>query len=110
MLKALCVLPSMKYREINILGKDYKWSATQDSEHPDLVVICKKGEIWVQVEIGFLDQEHNEKYINGNEELPVSLATASKVISDVVEKGYIKKYFESDIGLIYTESGQLIEN
>lgn len=99
----------MKYKKVKHKGKIYKWSATQDSQHPDLVLQCERGDIWVQVEANPLDKKRNEIYLNGKNELPISNNTAYKVISNIVKPGYTESYFETDVGLIYTESGQLIE-
>lgn len=100
----------MKYQEVQYKGKIYKWGAYQDSEHPDFVLQCELGEIWVQVEVNPFDKKHNEMYLNGKNEFPISNNTAHKVISNIVKLGYTKSYFESDVGLIFTDSGRLIEN
>jgi hypothetical protein len=100
----------MNYRLINQAGIELKWGAIQDSEHSDLCIKTDRGEVWVQVETRFSDRRHNELYTSGQKEFPISDGTAGKIITQVIKRGYLEKYFETDIGLIYTEFGDLIEN
>jgi len=100
----------MKYQEVQYKGVTYNWGAYQDSEHPDFVLQCKLGEIWVQVEVNPFDKKHNEMYFNGQKEYPISNNTVYMIISNIVKLGYTKSYFETDTGLIFTESCQLIKN
>jgi hypothetical protein len=100
----------MKYRELILNGKVYKWGAGQDSEHPDFVLLCAQGELGVQVEISPSDRKHNHMYMKGQVELPISEKTALSIISEIERLGYLDTYFETDVGLIYTEIGKLIEN
>lgn len=100
----------MIYQDMEHGGKRYKWSACQDSEHPDFVLQCDLGEIWVQVEVCPSDIAHNEMYLKGKEEFPVSRSTVKKLVSSLVNLGYTKSYFETDVGLIFTDNCQLIEN
>jgi len=95
----------MIFKDIKVLGNSYKWSAQQDSQHPDFVLVCDAGEIWVQVGDTY-DQAHNEAYLNGKEECPVSEKTAKRIITEIIQKGYIESYFNTDVGLmLYTNQG-----
>jgi hypothetical protein len=100
----------MKYQSLKLGDVSYKWSVYQDGEHPDFVLVCDAGEIGIQVEISQYDQEHNKLYHKGKVYYPISNTTALKVVNAIIEKGYLKKYFESDVGLIFTEKQCLIEN
>ena len=100
----------LKYRKIVYEGVAYQWSAIQDSEHPSFLLQCDGGELWVQVEIGLFDKSHHKMYASGKADFPISDSTVSKIVSKVVDLGYLKSYFETDIGLVFTEEGQLTEN
>lgn len=100
----------MLYQKLDINGIEYKWSAAQDSEQPDFVLVCERGEIWVQVEIGLNDRPHNQRHFDGFEKYPISNDTARKIICAVVKLGYLDNYFDTDVGLIFTETGKLVEN
>lgn len=100
----------MKYKNIEVYGQRYKWSSKQDSQHPDFVLICNQGEIWVSVEDTYDEQQCN-LYISGKTEFPVSLKTAQLITSQILKKGYIESYFlNTDIGLVLSETGSLEEN
>lgn len=100
----------MEFKTLNIEGVNYQWAATQDSEPPDYVLVADAGEIWVQVEINSRDRSHNELFLKGKVECPISEDTALKVAEAVVKQGYIDSYFNTDVGLIFTEEEKLIEN
>lgn len=104
------LVKTLKYREIVYEGIAYQWSAIQDSEQPSFLLQCDGGELWVQVEIGLFDKSHHRIYASGKADFPISDSTVSKIVSKVVYLGYLKSYFEKDIGLVFTEEGQLIEN
>lgn len=82
----------------------------RNSEHPDFVLVCDAGEIWVQVErtpeIDKIDDLHRE----GRAKYPVSKELAKDIVSKIIAGGYLESYFNSDVGLIYSENGLIIEN
>jgi len=95
----------MNYKNIEINGTVFKWSAIEDSQHPDFVLNCERGEIWVQVGDDY-DQEHHDAYHQGKQELPVSEKTARTIICQLIDRGYIDSYFDTDVGLVlYSEVG-----
>ena len=99
----------MKYKNIEIHGQLYKWSSEQDSQHPDFVLVCNQGEIWVSV-VDSYDEKQCDLYIRDKAEFPVSLKTAQLITSQIIEKGYIKSYFiNTDVGLVLSETGNLEE-
>jgi len=104
------LVKTLKYREITHEGIVYQWSAIQDSEHPFFLLQCDGGELWVSVEIGSFDKSHRKMYASGKADFPISDSTASKIVSNVIDLGYIKSYFETDIGLVFIEDRQMIEN
>ena len=100
----------MEYEEISHDGLELKWSAQRDSEHPDFILICPSGEIWVQVERTEEIEKYDKLYNDGKSKYPLPLSVVQQLVSQIVEKGYLEKYFSSDVGLIFTDKGQLIEN
>ena len=95
----------MNYRNIEINGAVFKWSAILDSQHPDFVLVCESGEIWVQVGDDY-DREHYDAYHEGKKEFPVSEKTAHTIIRQIIDRGDIYSYFETDVGLmLYSEVG-----
>lgn len=100
----------MKHQILTIEGRNYKWSASQDSEHPDFVLETDLGQIWVQVEVSAKDKMHNDMFLRGRKEFPISDFTANRIICELISLGYILSYFETDVGLIFTDGGELIEN
>lgn len=104
------LVKTLKYREIVYEGVAYQWSAIQDSEHPSFLLQCDSGELWVSVEIGSFDRSHHKMYASGKADFPISESAVSKIVSNIIDLGYLKSYFETDIGLVFTENGQLIEN
>jgi hypothetical protein len=101
---------TMKYENIDYKEKCYKWAAVRDSEHPDFVLICDDGEIWVQVERTPEIDKQDDLFREGKAKYPISLGTVQSIISEIVIRGYIESYFKTDVGLIYSEKGQLVEN
>lgn len=104
------LVKTLKYKEITYEGVVYQWSAIQDSEHPSFLLQCDGGELWVQVEIGFFDKSHHKMYASGKADFPISDSTVRKIVSKIIDLGCVQSYFEKDIGLVFTEDGQLIEN
>lgn len=100
----------MKYQEIENQGGLYKWTAYQDSEHPDFVLQTENGYIFVQIELSDADLIHNEKYFTNKELYPFSDSKAELVVKKLIQLGYIDTYFKTDVGLILTDQGDLIEN
>ena len=99
----------MKHEKFSYKEKYYTWSCEQDSEHPDFVLICDEGEIWVQVEINSKTRKHNELWHNGKVKYPIPLSTVERLISSIVIEGHIDKYLPSDYGLTLRENGKLVK-
>lgn len=91
-------------------GVEYMWSATQDSEHPDMTIYLPECEVYIQVEINSHDKEHNARFWKGEETFPISQWTATQVIKSLVDRGVDKTYCSSDIGLIFDENCSLMTN
>ena len=47
----------MIFNHIEVLGNTYKWASQIDNQHPDFVLVCDKGEMWVQVSDDY-DENH----------------------------------------------------
>jgi len=100
----------MEYEEFESNGVTYKWSAFRDSEHPDFVLVCDKGEIWVQVEQTPDLDRHYKLFDEEKVKYPITLGIVQNIISQIVSKGYIETYFTTNVGLIYSGEGTLGEN
>ena len=90
-------------------GQEYQWSATQYDEHPDFMLSCESGNIWVQVELSLQDKSHHHGYLNYNKLHPFSKDTAIKVLTAIVDNGYFEKYFHRKIKLLFNQQGKLVE-
>lgn len=100
----------MEMREVIIDEKTYYWKSEQTSEHPDLEVSEKGVTLHIQVEVDKDEATHNEKFLNGLELAPISEKKVAEVINALIENDSFQEYKNSDIGLIYSEDGSLIEN
>lgn len=100
----------MEKRKAFVNGKNFFWKASQDSEHPDMTILEPDNHIHVQVVLSELDKKHNERFLQGKEESPISDDTASKIVQAVVSRGYLMTYKSTGVGLIFDESFNLIEN
>ncbi len=100
----------MNYEEFECRGTLYRWSAIRNGEHPDFVLVCDDGEIWVQVERTTDIDKQDKLFSEGKAKYPISFGLAKNIISQIISKGYIESYFATDVGLIFSENGQLIEN
>ena len=90
-------------------GQGYQWSATQYDEHPDFMLSCEAGNIWVQVELGLQDKIHHHGYLNYNKIHPFSTDTAIKVLTAIIDNGYLDKYFQRKMKLVFNQQGNLVE-
>lgn len=96
-------------QEITYNGVLYYWSASQNSEHPDMTVYTPDHEIYIQVEVNEQDKAHNNLFLKGKKKYPISPSTAYEVIKAIVEQGYIETYKDLDVGLIFDEHFNLME-
>jgi hypothetical protein len=99
----------MSATQIIYKGVLYHWSASQDSEHPGMIIERPDHEIYIQVIINEQDKTHNKRFAKGIEKYPISQSSAYKVIKAVVEQNYIETDKDSDVGLIFDEDFNLIE-
>ena len=109
-MKNLLYQEVMKHQYLNFDNVSYKCSASQDGEHAEFILHSASGDICVQVQIGELDREQSKEYLCENVDSPITENSATNIISLLVEQGYIDSYLGSDVGLIYTDEGTLIEN
>ena len=100
----------MVKQEIIYNSISYYWSASQNSEHPDMTVYMPDHKIYIQVEVNKRDKAHNNLFFKGKKKCPLSPSTAYEVIKALVEQNYIETYKDSDVGLIFDEHFNLIEN
>ena len=100
----------MKKNTSNIFGLNLSWDVKQDSEHPEMILFTDQGEIYIQVYVSPRDAKYNELFLKGKSDLPFSVETAKKILESVVLKGYLDSYHDSEIGLVFTETFELIEN
>jgi len=100
----------MMRKEIIYNGVSYYWSASQDNEHPDMTVYMPEHEIYIQVMVNEQDKKHNDLFLKGRKVFPISSSTAYEVIKALVEQSYIETYKDSDVGLIFDEYFNVIEN
>ena len=100
----------MMRQEIIYNGVSYYWSASQESEHPNMTVYMPDHEIYIQVMENEQEKTHTDLFLKGKKVFPISSSTAYEVIKVLVEKGYIETYKDSDVGLIFDEYFNLIEN
>jgi hypothetical protein len=91
-------------------GVSYYWSASQDSEHPDMTVYMPDHEIYIQVVVNEQDKAHNNLFLKGKKKYSISPSTAYEVIKAVIKQGYIETYKDSNVGLIFDDQFNLIEN
>ena len=99
-----------KNNSVIIDNVNYEWYSIQDSEHPDFCLTLNDGyEIWVQVYLSGSEKSHSLRYLNGRTDQPISDETAIEIIKEVISKGYIESYKDSEVGLMFIDGG-LIEN
>lgn len=100
----------MNVSNLVINNQIFYWYTVHNDEHPDFCLVDGEEEIWVQIYLGEHDLRHNERYLKSNELQAITDNTARDIIKKLINMNYLTTYNSSDVGLIYSETGDLLEN